>query len=42
MQNKKNYTRSNPEILRLPWDVVVFRLVAYLLNMICLILQLAY
>jgi len=26
--------------LRLLWDIVVFRLVAYLLNMICFILQL--
>ena len=43
MQNKReNYIRSKPEILRLLWDIVVFRLVAYLLNMICLILQLLY
>jgi len=45
MQSKNlkiyNY-RSKPEILRLLWDIVVFRLVAYLLNMICLILQLLY
>ena len=38
MQNK-NYKRSKSEILRLLYDIVVFRLVAYLLNMICLILQ---
>jgi hypothetical protein len=34
--------RGKPEILRLLWDIVVFRLVAYLLNMTCLILQLLY
>ena len=28
-----------PEILRFLWDIVVFRLVSYLLNTICLILQ---
>ena len=38
----KNYIRSKPEILRLLWDIVVIRLVEYLLNMICLILQLSY
>jgi len=39
----KNYNRSKPEILRHLWDIVVFKLVAYLLNMICLILiQIAY
>ena len=38
----KKYSRSKPEILRLLWDIIVFRLVAYLLNMICLILQLLY
>ena len=38
----KNYNRSKPEILRLLWDIIVFTLVAYLLNMICLILQLLY
>ena len=28
MQNKiKNYNRSKPEILRLLWDIIVFRLV---------------
>ena len=32
----KNYNRSKPEILRLMWDIIVFRLVAYFLNMICL------
>ena len=36
MQNKNlNYDRSKSEILRLLWDIVFFRLVAYLLNMIC-------
>ena len=35
MQNK-NYNRGKPKILRLLWDIVVFRLVVYLLNMICL------
>ena len=39
---KKNYNWSRREILRLRWDIVVFRLVAYLLNMICFILQLLY
>ena len=29
-------------ILRLLWDIVIFRLVAYLLNMICLILWILY
>jgi len=35
MQNKKlkNYNRSKTEILRLLWDIIIFRLVAYLLNM---------
>ena len=43
MQNKKKkYNMRKPEILRLLWDIVVFRLVAYLLNMICLILKLLY
>ena len=36
--NSKN-NRSTPEFLRLLWDIVVYRLVAYLLNMICLILN---
>ena len=41
-KNKK-YIRSKFEILRLLWDIeYVFRLVVYLLNMICLILQLLY
>ena len=42
MQNEKkyNYNKSKPKILRLLRDIVVFRLVAYLLIMICLILQL--
>ncbi len=38
----RNYIRRKLEILRLLWDIIVFRLVAYLLNMICLILQLLY
>ena len=44
MQNKnlKNYNRSKSEILRLLYDIVVFRLVAYLLNMVCLILRILY
>ena len=35
MQNKKlkNYNRSKTEILRLLWDIIIFRLAAYLLNM---------
>ena len=36
---KKIKMRSNPEILRLLWDIAVFRFVSYLLIMICLILQ---
>ena len=37
MQNKiKNFNRSKSEILRLLYDIVVFRLVTYLLNMVCL------
>ena len=36
------YNRSKPEILRLLWDIVVFRLVAYLLSMTCSILHLLY
>ena len=36
----KNNIMIKPEILRFLWDIVVFRLVAYLLNMICLMLQL--
>ena len=39
---KKNFNRSKPEILRLLWDIVVFRLVAYLFYMICSILQFLY
>ena len=31
MQNR-NYNGSKPEILRLLWDIIVFRLVSYLLN----------
>ena len=41
MQNKK-YKRNKPDILRLLWNIDVFRLVAYLLNKICLILQILY
>ena len=37
-----NYNRSKPEIIWFLWDIVVFRLVLYLLNMICLYLQLLY
>ena len=33
--NSNNH-RSKPKLLRLLWDIVVLRLVAYLLNMICL------
>ena len=42
MSADANIKGSKPEILRLMWDIVVFRLVAYLLNMIYLILQLSY
>ena len=43
MQNKKtNNDVSKPEILRFLWDLIVFRLFAYLLNMICLKLLLLY
>ena len=38
----KNYNMSKPDILRLLWDIIVYRLVTYLQNMICLILQLLY
>ena len=38
----KNYERSKPEIRRLLLDIIVFRLVAYLLNMICLNILLLY
>ena len=34
--------RSKLEFLRLLWDIVIFRLVAYLLNIICLILRILY
>ena len=37
-----NKNRSKPELLRLLWDIVIFRLVAYLLNMTCLILRILY
>ena len=37
-----NYNRRKSKILRLLWDIVVFRLVAYLLKMIFLMLQLLY
>ena len=36
MQNKKNYNGRKSEILRFLWDIIVSRLFAYLLNMICL------
>ena len=39
---KKKYNRSKPDIIRLMWDIIVFRLVGYLLNMICLNLLLLY
>ena len=40
MQNaNKKINSSKPEILRLLWNIVVFRLVAYLLNMICLLFK---
>ena len=44
MQNKKNKNsnRSKPKIIWILLDIVVFRLVAYLRNMICLIPQLLY
>ena len=41
-QKLKNCNRSKSEILMLLWDIVIFRLVAYLLNMICLILRTSY
>ena len=31
-----NNNRSKPKLLRLLWDIIVFKLVAYLLNMTCL------
>ena len=37
-----NNDRSKPKFLRLLWDIVVFRLVAYLLNMIGLNLPFVY
>ena len=37
-----NNNRSTPEFLRLLWNIVFFRLVAYLLNMIFLILRILY
>ena len=37
-----NDNRSQLEFLRFLWDILAFRLVAYLLNMICLILQIWY
>ena len=39
---KSNNDRSNPKFLRLLWDIVVFRLVVYLLNMIRLNLRFFY
>ena len=37
-----NINNNRSKLLRLFWDIVVFRLVAYSLNMICLILQILY
>ena len=37
--SNSNYNRRKPKFLRLLWDIIIFRLVAYLLNMICLKLQ---
>jgi len=37
-----NNNRSKPVFFRLFWDIVVFRLVADLLNMICLKLRILY
>ena len=42
MQNKKNYNMSKLVVLGLLWNIVVFRLVVYLLNMIFLNLLLLY
>ena len=42
MENEKIIVAAKPEILSLVWDIVVFRLVAYLLNMICFISQILY
>ena len=39
---KKNYNRSKAEIIRFLLNIVVFRLVKYLFNMICFIIQLLY
>ena len=37
-----NNNRSKPEFFRLLWDVALFKLFAYLLNMICLKLRIVY
>ena len=37
-----NINRSKPEFLRLLCDIVIFRLVAHLLNMICLVVRILY
>ena len=37
-----NNIKSKPKLFRLFWDIVVFRLVAYLFKKICLMLQLSY
>ena len=46
INNKKlsnsNNNRSKLKFFKLLWDIVVFRLVAYLLNMICLNLRFLY
>jgi len=46
IQNEKlvnsNNNRSRPKFSRLLWDIFVFRLVAYLLNIICLNLRFLY
>ena len=40
--SNSNYNRRKPKFLRLLWDIIIFRLVAYLLNVICLNLLLLY
>ena len=37
-----NKNRNTPEFFKLLWDIVLFKLVAYLLNMICLKLRIVY
>ena len=39
---KPKHNRSNPKFFKLLWNIVIFRLVAYLLNMICLNLRFLY